>query len=178
MEVCSAGGAGPWPHCSSRCCFFKAQVLLNLESDCSGRLEKGREMSLPSWCPHKPLPALEQLVLAQSQAWICACLHGMCVRTKQVSPKAKPTPNPGAAQRWELGLGTWAGDLGRVLRGACGPVPGAGSVPPPCASPPCHGARMANIPLGRSSSPRRRRLQDSSQGPAAPCRLLEQPARI
>lgn len=75
-------------------------------------------MSLPSWCPHKPLPALEQLVLAQSQAWICACLHGMCVRTKQVSPKAKPTPNPGAARRWELGMGTWAGNLGWEL-GLC-----------------------------------------------------------
>lgn len=37
---------------------FKAQAL-NLESSHGWRLQKGREMSLPSWCPHRPLPALQ-----------------------------------------------------------------------------------------------------------------------
>lgn len=107
---------------------FQSQVV-NPKSGCGGRLEKGR-MSLPSWCPHKPLPALQQLVLAQSQAWICACLHGMCVRTKQGSPKARPAPNPGTSP---TEMGTRAGNSGCVLRAACGPVPGLALSP--CASP-------------------------------------------
>lgn len=123
-------------------------------------------MSLPSWCPHKPLPALEQLVLAQSQAWICACLHGMCVRTKQVSPKAKPTPNPGATRRWELGMGTWAGNLGHVLRGACGPVPGAGSVPPTlCLSSSLPRCQDGQHPTGQEQQPTETAAPGQQPGP-------------